>query len=72
MALRILHAWHTPGAVAVFGRHILGISYVLLSVLLILLSVASLIILARKGKFLPVVLALLQSLFVLLYVWQFM
>lgn len=58
--------------VEAFDRFILGVSNGLLSVLLILLSIASLIILARKGRFLPVVLALLQSFFVFLWIWQFL
>ncbi|WP_188507910.1 hypothetical protein [Parapedobacter pyrenivorans] len=40
--------------------------------LLILLSVFSLIILARKPAVLPKILAVLQSFFVFMYIWQFL
>lgn len=55
-----------------FDRFILDIPNWLVTVLLILLSIASLIILARKRAFVPKVLAVLQSFFIFLWIWQYL
>ena len=55
-----------------FDHFILEIPNGLVTVLLILLSIASLIILSRKGKFIPVALAVLQSFFIFLWIWQYL
>lgn len=55
-----------------FYRFILDIPNWLVTILLILLSISSLIILARKNTFIPKALAVLQSFFVFLWIWQYL
>ncbi len=47
-------------------------SNALIAVILILLSILSLVILARKPTIVPKVLSVLQSFFIFLYGWQFL